>query len=91
MILAADFRTGKAAMRSTVVKRSVILGNHKTSVSLENEFWDCLKSIAQARRMSVCKLISKIGRERPEAANLSSAIRLHVLNYYSEQLGTGMK
>jgi predicted DNA-binding ribbon-helix-helix protein len=73
-------------MKSPIVKRSVILGDHKTSVSLENEFWDSLKDIARVRETTISKLIYAIGKERQGAANLSSAIRLHVLSYYSERL-----
>jgi predicted DNA-binding ribbon-helix-helix protein len=73
-------------MRSSVVKRSIVIDSHKTSVSLENEFWDSLKDIAKARETTLSKLISAIGTERKDGSSLSSAIRLHVLNYYAEYL-----
>ncbi|MFD1625017.1 ribbon-helix-helix domain-containing protein [Azospirillum griseum] len=59
-------------------KRSVMIAGHPTSVSLEEEFWDALKSIAQGRGLSVNALIEDIDRNR--SGNLSSAIRVHVLN-----------
>ncbi|MCG5243757.1 ribbon-helix-helix domain-containing protein [Azospirillum doebereinerae] len=59
-------------------KRSVLIAGHPTSVSLEEEFWDALKRVAQARGLSVNALIEEIDRAR--TGNLSSAIRVHVLN-----------
>jgi predicted DNA-binding ribbon-helix-helix protein len=68
-------------MKSPIVKRSVVLAGHKTSVSLEDAFWRGLKDIATARRMTLSDLISKIDIDR-EHGNLSSALRLYVLNHY---------
>jgi predicted DNA-binding ribbon-helix-helix protein len=68
-------------MRSPVVKRSVAIGNHKTSVTLEDAFWQGLKDIAASRNMAVRDLIGTIDTER-QHGNLSSAIRLFVLDYY---------
>ena len=68
-------------MTSAVLKRSVIIGKHKTSVSLENEFWSGLKEIAKTRHTTVSQLVGVIDADRHDA-NLSSAIRLHVLSYY---------
>ncbi|MGO8920051.1 MAG: ribbon-helix-helix domain-containing protein [Stellaceae bacterium] len=68
-------------MKSPVVKRSVILAGHKTSVSLEDAFWLGLKDIARTRRMAMSDLVSSIDSER-EQGNLSSALRLFVLNHY---------
>ena len=68
-------------MKSTVVKRSVVLAGHKTSVSLEDPFWEGLKEIAKAKRQSLSDLVSGIDTDRKHA-NLSSAIRLFVLNHY---------
>jgi len=67
-------------MKSTVIKRSVILNGHKTSVSLEDEFWRGLNEIADRQRVSVSNLVQKIDRERSNA-NLSSAIRVFVFNH----------
>jgi len=60
------------------MKRSVTLNGHRTSVSLEEEFWDALKELAADRGISVNSLIAEIDRDRG-AGNLSSAIRRHVL------------
>jgi predicted DNA-binding ribbon-helix-helix protein len=68
-------------MKSTVVKRSIILAGHKTSVSLEDAFWRGLKDIATKRRMTMSDLISSIDLDRQQG-NLSSALRLFVLNHY---------
>jgi predicted DNA-binding ribbon-helix-helix protein len=72
-------------MKSTVIKRSVMVGGHKTSVSLENAFWEMLKNIAKQRHMTLSDLVGKIDSERDEG-NLSSAIRLFVLKFCSEQI-----
>ena len=71
-------------MKSTVVKRSVVLAGHKTSVSLEDPFWEGLKDVAKAKRQSLSELVGAIDIDR-EHANLSSAIRLFVLNHYQTQ------
>jgi predicted DNA-binding ribbon-helix-helix protein len=68
-------------MKSTVVKRSIVLAGHKTSVSLEDAFWEGLKDIAKARRGTLSDLVGGIDTQR-EQGNLSSAIRLFVLNHY---------
>jgi predicted DNA-binding ribbon-helix-helix protein len=67
-------------MKSAVVKRSVVVGGHKTSISLEDAFWDQLREIARAQRWTLSKLIAEID-ERRQYSNLSSAIRLFVLEY----------
>ena len=72
-------------MKSLVVKRSVVLGGHKTSVSLEDAFWNSLKEIATSGHMSLSDLLTAIDAGRHHG-NLSSAIRLFVLNYYREQV-----
>jgi predicted DNA-binding ribbon-helix-helix protein len=65
-------------MKSSVVKHSVLLAGHKTSVSLEDAFWRGLKDIAMSRRMTVKDLINS-------SANVSSALRLFVLDHYQAQ------
>ena len=72
-------------MKSLIVKRSVVLGGHKTSVSLEDAFWKSLKQIAASGKMTVSELLTGIDSGRHHG-NLSSAIRLFVLNFYREQL-----
>ena len=66
-------------MNTAVIKRSIMLGGRKTSISLENEFWDALHAIANARNTSVTVLVEKIERDR-KTVNLSSAIRTFVFN-----------
>jgi predicted DNA-binding ribbon-helix-helix protein len=62
---------------SDIVKRSVVIDGHRTSVSLEPAFWEVLKEIAERRALSINKLIAEIDRGR--TGNLSSAIRVFVL------------
>ena len=62
-----------------VKKRSVKIAGHKTSVSLEEEFWDALKAIAAAEGVSMNALIERIDSER--SGNLSSALRVYVLKH----------
>ena len=71
--------------RSSVVKRSIVIAGHKTSVSLEDEFWKSLKEIASERGMILSELVATIDGNR-QHANLSSAIRLFVLGVYRDQL-----
>lgn len=68
-------------MKSAVVKRSVVVNGHKTSVSLENEFWDALRQVAKQSNVSVARLLVEIERSRT-TINLSSAIRIFLLNYF---------
>jgi len=65
----------------TVIKRSVSLNGHRTSISLEDEFWDGLREIAEKERTSTGELIAKIDRER-NVRNLSSAIRVFVYSHF---------
>ncbi len=73
-------------MQTAVIKRSIVLDGHKTSVSLENEFWLGLREIAARKNTALSLLIGKIDRER-SSCNLSSAIRVHVFNYFRAQIG----
>ncbi len=68
-------------MKSPVVKRSIVIAGHKTSVSLEDEFWKGLKDIAVARHVTLSDMVASIDTDRRHG-NLSSAIRLFVLNHY---------
>ena len=68
-------------MKSPVVKRSIVIAGHKTSVSLEDAFWRGLKEIAAARSMTLSDLVASIDTGR-DLGNLSSAIRLFVLDHY---------
>jgi predicted DNA-binding ribbon-helix-helix protein len=65
-------------MRSAITKRSVVIGGHKTSVSLEEPFWSAVREIAGAQEVSVSSLLREIDQSRRNS-NLSSAIRVFVL------------
>lgn len=66
--------------KSAVVKRSVAIGGHKTSVSLEDAFWGRLKEIAAAQSGTLSELVTEIDETR-QNSNLSSAIRVFVLEH----------
>jgi predicted DNA-binding ribbon-helix-helix protein len=68
-------------MKSPVVKRSIVIAGHKTSVSLEDAFWKSLKDIAGERRITLSDLVASIDTDRRHG-NLSSAIRLFVLDHF---------
>ena len=70
-----------ALMKSAVVKRSVVIGGHYTSVSLEDVVWRDLKNIAHSRQETLSELVEEIDRTR-DNSNLSSAIRLFVLEHF---------
>ena len=72
-------------MKSPVVKRSIVVAGHKTSVSLEDAFWKGLKEIAGTRDMTLSELVAFVDSER-QHGNLSSAIRLFVLDHYRSQI-----
>jgi predicted DNA-binding ribbon-helix-helix protein len=71
------------AMKSGIRKRSIAIAGHKTSISLEPEFWNCVKEIAKERLMTLSDLVSEIGAGR--AGNLSSALRVYVLAHYQAE------
>jgi predicted DNA-binding ribbon-helix-helix protein len=71
-------------MKSPIVKRSIVIAGHKTSVSLEDAFWQAFKEIAALRHMSVSELANVVDAEQHD--NLSSAIRLFVLEFYRSQI-----
>lgn len=68
-------------MQSPVRKRSIVINGHKTSISLEDAFFDALKVIAKERRSTLSDLITGVDQTRTEG-NLSSALRLLVLEFY---------
>ncbi len=72
-------------MRSAVVKRSIVIAGHKTSVSLEDAFWKGLKEIATSRDLTLSGMVSAIDCDRAQG-NLSSALRLFVLDNYRAQI-----
>ena len=73
-------------MKSPVIKRSIVIAGHKTSVSLEEAFWRGLKEIALSRLATLSDLVAAIDSER-QLGNLSSAIRLFVLDHYKARMG----
>lgn len=75
-------------MKSPVVKRSIVIAGHKTSVSLEDAFWQGLKQIAAGRGMTLSDLVATIDHDRRQG-NLSSAIRLFVLDHYRSRSDEG--
>ena len=83
-----DRQKRRGAVKSAVVKRSIILAGHKTSVSLEDAFWEGLKDIAKTKRKTLSELVGGIDIDR-EHANLSSAIPLFVLNHYQARAAWG--
>jgi predicted DNA-binding ribbon-helix-helix protein len=69
---------------SQVRKHSLVIAGHSTSVSLETAFWDALREWAQEREMSVAAVVAEVDAGRGEA-NLSSALRVRLLQYYREE------
>jgi predicted DNA-binding ribbon-helix-helix protein len=69
---------------SNIIKRSITIAGHSTSVSLEEEFWQSLQDIASSKNISVAALIRDIDETRVKAdgGGLSSAIRVFILNYF---------
>ncbi len=72
-------------MNSLVIKRSVVVAGHKTSVSLEDAFWEELKRIAEQNRQTLSAVVGNIDSRRHQG-NLSSAIRLFVLHNARHQI-----
>ena len=72
-------------MKSPVVKRSIVIAGHKTSFSLEDAFWKGLKEIAAERNVTLSELVASIDSDR-QHGNLSSGIRLFVLDHYRSQI-----
>ena len=71
-------------MESLVVKRSIVIAGRKTSISLEDAFWNSLREIAHRRKETVSQLVASIDADR-KAGNLSSVIRVFVLDFYRNQ------
>jgi predicted DNA-binding ribbon-helix-helix protein len=72
--------------QTAIRKRSVKIAGHSMSLSLEGVFWDALKELAAARGLSIYALIEVIVRGR--GANLSSAVRVYLLNHYRATIGS---
>src|SRR5215831_1571369 len=75
---------GEKAVMSSVSKRSIVIAGHKTSVSLEDAFWNSVREIATERGVTLGELVRGIDANRNHP-NLSSAIRLFVLGVYRDQ------
>ena len=67
-------------------KRSITIAGHRTSVSLEEPFWQALGDVAAAGGQSVAALVAAVDRERGSGLSLSAALRLHVLGWYRDRL-----
>jgi predicted DNA-binding ribbon-helix-helix protein len=74
-------------MKSLVVKRSIVIAGHKTSVSLEDAFWKGLKEIASGRSLTLSEMVATIDSRRL-TGNLSSAIRLFVLDHFRSMIAS---
>jgi len=70
-------------MKSSIVKRSIVIDGHKTSVSLEDAFWTDLKNIVNTQQKTLSELVTQIDKTRE--GNLSSAIRLFVLDHFRNE------
>jgi predicted DNA-binding ribbon-helix-helix protein len=71
-------------MKSTAIRHSIMLGERRTSVILEDAFWTGLKEIADLQRVTVSKLIAEIDATRKQS-NLSSEIRIFVLQHFQSK------
>ena len=79
---------GRHAVKSSITKRSIVIGGHKTSVSLEDQFWATLKEIAARRDMTLSELVGQIDAKRHHG-NLSSTLRLFVLGEFMDKVSHG--
>lgn len=77
-------------MKSAIIKRSIVIGGHKTSISLEDEFWRGLKEICEERGVTLSAQVQSIDAKR-QGGNLSSAVRLFVLDYYRNRNEAGRR
>lgn len=68
-------------------KHSLTLHGHRTSVSLEDPFWQAFREIAEAKGKGINELASEIDDSRDVEAGLATAIRLYVLAWYRERAG----
>jgi predicted DNA-binding ribbon-helix-helix protein len=69
-------------MKAAIAKRSININGHKTSISLEDEFWSEIKAIAAERRLTLSQVVSMVDDDRSGLSNLSSALRCFVLARY---------
>ena len=71
------------------IKRSVSISGHRTSISLEQPFWDALKEVACSADVSVNELVRRIDETRDTDGNLSGAVRVYVLNHFKNKSAVG--
>lgn len=76
---------------SLVHKRSVTIHGHRTSFSLEDPFYQIITSIAESRRITLAALVAEIDKERDRDSSLSSALRLHALEWVRNAGNQGEK
>jgi predicted DNA-binding ribbon-helix-helix protein len=74
-------RSDRTREKSRVQKKSIVIYGHKTSISVEEAFWTALKAMAASQNVRISELVATIDRAR-KYNNLSSGIRLYVLDYY---------
>src|SRR5262249_13480326 len=84
-MLRVCYKGGCVIVTSLVVKRSIVVAGYKTSVTLEDAFWNGLKEIASGRNITLSDLVTAVDSERRQG-NLSSVIRLFILDFYRNQL-----
>lgn len=72
-------------MNTRPAKRSLTLRGHRTSVSLEDDFWRAFRDIAEEKSLAINELASQIDAERDMETGLATAIRLYVLRYYKQK------
>ena len=70
-----------------IVKRSVTIDGHRTSVSVEDPFWQALREIASERGLGASELLAEIDHARRPGSNLSSSIRIYALDWYRKRSG----
>jgi predicted DNA-binding ribbon-helix-helix protein len=82
-------RTKDPRGKSLIVQKNVSIGKRQAGVYLEEPFWIALKEIAAAQRTSMARVIGKVESERRERRhkNLSSAVRLFILDFYRSRCG----
>ena len=74
-------------MQSPIRKRSIVINGHKTSITLEDDFFGALKEIARQRSSTLSQTIAEVDRTRAQG-NLSSALRSFVLDFYRSRAGS---
>jgi predicted DNA-binding ribbon-helix-helix protein len=73
-------------MEASIVKHSIVIAGHKTSISLEDGFWTSFREIARERNVTLSELAALVNSDRQPGSNLSSAIRCFVLGFYRDQI-----